>query len=194
MKANHADRQAERREQARTRYARQMRASAAAPAPAASAPPPLAPVAPPPPAPVKPRRTPPRRRRFNDVDAAVSVKLRELRLSRGVTQEQLAGVVGLTFQQIQKYENGSNRIAAGHLYQIARFLGVAIDAFFGDVDEAAAPPAPTRLRAYPRATHLFAALTGADRQLLLRLMTRLIGRDLPAGADAGEIEIEIPAV
>jgi transcriptional regulator with XRE-family HTH domain len=60
----------------------------------------------------------------------------------GITQSMLAEVLGLTFQQIQKYERGANRIGAGRLYLIARQLDVPVDFFFSDVD-------PIRQRAIP---------------------------------------------
>jgi transcriptional regulator with XRE-family HTH domain len=57
---------------------------------------------------------------------------------RGMTQEELGGALGLTFQQIQKYEKGTNRITAGRLFDVARVLGVPI-AFFYDGVEAVGP-------------------------------------------------------
>lgn len=56
-------------------------------------------------------------------------KLRELRNRRGLTQEQLAELVGVTFQQIQKYENGSNRLNTDKLQIMAQALGIPISAF-----------------------------------------------------------------
>ena len=49
---------------------------------------------------------------------------------RGVSQEQLGDALGLTFQQVQKYERGTNRVSASKLYESARFLGVPIAYFF----------------------------------------------------------------
>ncbi|WP_439651702.1 helix-turn-helix domain-containing protein [Microvirga puerhi] len=48
----------------------------------------------------------------------------------GMSQERLAGALGLTFQQVQKYEKGVNRIGAGRLLEIAQLLGVSIDYFY----------------------------------------------------------------
>jgi transcriptional regulator with XRE-family HTH domain len=53
----------------------------------------------------------------------------------GMSQEKLGELLGLTFQQVQKYEKGTNRIGASRLYQIARFLGVGVHFFFDDVAE-----------------------------------------------------------
>lgn len=57
------------------------------------------------------------------------------RILVGMSQERLGEEIGLTFQQIQKYEKGSNRISASRLYQIARILNVPVQYFFEDVPE-----------------------------------------------------------
>ena len=51
----------------------------------------------------------------------------------GMSQEKLGDLLGLTFQQVQKYEKGVNRIGAGRLFEIARILGVPIDFFYDGV-------------------------------------------------------------
>jgi transcriptional regulator with XRE-family HTH domain len=53
----------------------------------------------------------------------------------GMSQEKLGEEIGLTFQQIQKYEKGSNRISASRLYQISRILNVPVQYFFEDVPD-----------------------------------------------------------
>ena len=67
----------------------------------------------------------------------------------GMSQEKLGDLLGLTFQQVQKYEKGVNRIGAGRLYEIARILGVPIEFFYeavgpvgeaGGLGEEGAPP------------------------------------------------------
>ena len=64
------------------------------------------------------------------VDAHVGAKLRGFRKTKRVSQTALAGAVGVSFQQIQKYESGTNRISASMLYGIARRLAVPIAGFF----------------------------------------------------------------
>jgi transcriptional regulator with XRE-family HTH domain len=64
------------------------------------------------------------------VDLYVGRRLRSFRLAAGMGQADLAAVVGVTFQQIQKYETGGNRISASKLYEIANALGTDIGAFF----------------------------------------------------------------
>ncbi len=67
------------------------------------------------------------------VDVVVGAAIRQRRKSLGMSQEQLGQALGLTFQQIQKYERGSNRISASKLYEAATALGVSIAFFFRDV-------------------------------------------------------------
>lgn len=66
------------------------------------------------------------------VDVLVGSRLRSRRILRGLSQEKLAGSVGLTFQQIQKYERGTNRISASRLYEFACILDMPIAYFFED--------------------------------------------------------------
>ncbi|MEM6649921.1 MAG: helix-turn-helix transcriptional regulator [Pseudomonadota bacterium] len=65
-----------------------------------------------------------------EVDARVGQNLRNARNLRGLTQKQLGETVGLTLQQIQKYENGSNRITVSRLYQFSEVLNVPVAQFF----------------------------------------------------------------
>jgi transcriptional regulator with XRE-family HTH domain len=66
------------------------------------------------------------------VDRSVGRRVRMVRVSRGLSQGALASQLGLTFQQLQKYERGTNRISASKLHDIARILGVEVVSFFED--------------------------------------------------------------
>jgi transcriptional regulator with XRE-family HTH domain len=66
----------------------------------------------------------------NPVDVQVGSRVRLRRMLIGMSQERLGELLGLTFQQVQKYEKGLNRIGAGRLFDIARILGVSIDYFY----------------------------------------------------------------
>ena len=70
------------------------------------------------------------KRRATADDVAIGQKLRALRLDRGLSQGALAGEIGVTFQQLQKYENGANRISAGRLIRVAAALKVPVTAFY----------------------------------------------------------------
>ena len=66
----------------------------------------------------------------NPIDRHVGSRVRMRRMLAGVSQEKLGDGLGLTFQQVQKYEKGSNRISASRLQQIARLLDVPVSFFF----------------------------------------------------------------
>lgn len=65
-------------------------------------------------------------------DVAVGARVRACRKERRVSQAALAEAVGITFQQIQKYENGANRISCSKLYEMAQFLGVRMGFLLGE--------------------------------------------------------------
>ena len=67
------------------------------------------------------------------VDAAVGKKIRKLRNSRGISQGDMANALGLSFQQIQKYESTATRVSASRMYEMAQILDVTPADFFMDV-------------------------------------------------------------
>jgi transcriptional regulator with XRE-family HTH domain len=69
----------------------------------------------------------------HSVDVFVGEQLRFSRITRGLSQTALGNAVGVTFQQVQKYERGTNRIGASRLFAIAQVLGVPISSFFAKV-------------------------------------------------------------
>src|SRR5918992_4717448 len=81
-------------------------------------------------------------RRANPIDLHVGSRVRLRRMLLGMSQEKLAERLGLTFQQIQKYEKGINRIGASRLFDLAQVLGVPVQFFYDD-----APVAVTAERA-----------------------------------------------
>jgi transcriptional regulator with XRE-family HTH domain len=83
---------------------------------------------------------------IHPVDRFVGHRLRLARTSRKLSQTQLGEASGITFQQVQKYEKGTNRVSASRLFEFATLLGVEISYFFegagGNMDSLAAAPAP----------------------------------------------------
>jgi transcriptional regulator with XRE-family HTH domain len=80
----------------------------------------------------------------NPIDVHVGSRVRLRRTLLGMSQERLADAVGLTFQQIQKYERGTNRIGSSRLYQFAQVLDVPVSFFFdGMPSESGARPTGT---------------------------------------------------
>ena len=66
------------------------------------------------------------------VDHQVGRRIRQARRDAKLTQEQLGNMIGLTFQQVQKYEKGVNRVSAGTLYEISQVLDLPISWFFDE--------------------------------------------------------------
>jgi transcriptional regulator with XRE-family HTH domain len=73
-------------------------------------------------------------KRPDPVDIEVGHRIRIERLARGLSQTALANQLGVTFQQVQKYEKGVNRVGAGRLTKIAEVLGIEVSTFFGAKD------------------------------------------------------------
>lgn len=76
----------------------------------------------------------PARTKPDPIDAHVGSRLSIRRKLLGLSQQKLAEALGITFQQVQKYEKASNRISAGRLYRLADILGVPVSFFFDDMN------------------------------------------------------------
>ncbi|MFT5508097.1 MAG: transcriptional regulator with XRE-family HTH domain [Hyphomicrobiaceae bacterium] len=72
-------------------------------------------------------------RKSNPVDTYVGGRVRLRRMLLGMSQEKLGEKLGLTFQQVQKYEKGTNRIGASRLFELSRILGVSVQYFYEDL-------------------------------------------------------------
>jgi len=71
------------------------------------------------------------------LDVAIGASIRMRRKQAGISQDRLAETCGVSFQQVQKYENGVNRVSFSRLVQIAHALGLRVSELVGDIDEAA---------------------------------------------------------
>lgn len=69
-----------------------------------------------------------------EIDRAIGKNMKILRTLTGYTQIQIAEFLGVTFQQVQKYESGKNRVSAATLYKLKQLYGVPYDLFFGKND------------------------------------------------------------
>ncbi|HLW26785.1 MAG TPA: helix-turn-helix transcriptional regulator [Kiloniellales bacterium] len=67
---------------------------------------------------------------YHPTDVHIGRKIRERRVELGMSQSTLAGLLGITFQQVQKYERGGNRVSGSRLWDISRALGVEVSHFF----------------------------------------------------------------
>lgn len=120
---------------------------------------------------MEPRKTTKRRTIQKDgphpIDIHVGQRVRERRTLLGLSQSHLAEQVGLTFQQIQKYERGTNRISASRLWQLSDVLGVSISWFFEDLDGEMAPDdaIETKTETLKLARYFFACPPSIRRQV-----------------------------
>src|SRR3954454_3022174 len=89
------------------------------------------------------------RPRPQDTDRYIGAKLRERRIMLGLTQQGLAELIGVTYQQTHKYEKGINRIAGGRLYTLAKALGVEVGYFYNGVGAEPDAFAPTTKQRLP---------------------------------------------
>ena len=74
-------------------------------------------------------------KRVTNIDAHVGKKLKLIRIERGYSQAEIGKMMNITFQQIQKYEKGDNRVSSGKLYEFSKILKVPVAYFFEDIDE-----------------------------------------------------------
>jgi transcriptional regulator with XRE-family HTH domain len=115
------------------------------------------------------------RPRAQDIDRYVGARMRERRIMLGLTQQQLAELIGVTYQQAHKYEKGINRIAAGRLSSIAQALGVEVGYFFESVDAAQTSVTPSpQQRLLLELTRSFVALPSRKHQEAVCNLARVL--------------------
>lgn len=107
-------------------------------------------------------------------DVYVGRRIREARVAKGMSQTDLGDQLGVSFQQVQKYEKGTNRIGASRLLQTAKALNVTVDYFFDGLEEAVIdePPLNAKLsrKAIATATKLHQIPDDAMRREIIRLI------------------------
>ena len=112
----------------------------------------------------------------NKTDKLVGRNIRIHRLVRGLTQESLGEQLGVTFQQIQKYEKGTNRVGSGRLYQIATIFEVPVTTFFegGDAPMTLKKASPFDLLSDPVSLRLVQAFAEISDPKARRAMLALV--------------------
>ena len=80
----------------------------------------------------------------NPIDVHVGARVRQRRTLLGMNQTKLGDAIGLTYQQVQKYENGANRISASRLFDLSRMFEVPVEYFFDDMPTAVAASTPAQ--------------------------------------------------
>jgi transcriptional regulator with XRE-family HTH domain len=110
-----------------------------------------------------------------DVDRLVGENIRRLRIRRNLTLAQTAGELGISHQQLQKYETGANRLSAGTLFAAATILGVPIETLFVNEGAAPAKPAGRKATALDQLRNEGAYWLGrADSERTLRQMVQVL--------------------
>src|SRR5271163_1870323 len=115
--------------------------------------------------------------RAQDIDHHVGARVRERRIMLGFTQQQLADLIGVTYQQAHKYERGINRISAGRLFEIAHVLSVPINYFFEGLDGEASRSASPRERMCLELARNFAQIPNERHQEALSQLARVLAAE-----------------
>jgi transcriptional regulator with XRE-family HTH domain len=121
------------------------------------------------------------RPRAEDMDRHVGARMRERRLMLGLTQQQMAELIGVTYQQAHKYEKGINRIAGGRLYAIAQALSVEVGYFYEGLESQPGRFEPTvQQRLVLELSRNFAAISDRRwQEAICNLARALANPDMP---------------
>jgi transcriptional regulator with XRE-family HTH domain len=117
---------------------------------------------------------PKRRGSTTAVDDHVGARMRERRITLGVTLQQLAEFVGVTYQQAHKYERGINRVSAGRLFEIARVLSVPVGYFYEGIGEEGPRQETPRNRMMLEIARNFADITNERHQEAVSKLARAL--------------------
>ena len=111
----------------------------------------------------------------NPIDRHVGSRVRMRRMMLSMSQEKLGDALGLTFQQVQKYEKGTNRVGASRLSRIAAVLGVSVGELFeSSEDKTATAKSPFRLLAERDALRVLKAFSRTTNPRVRRAITKLL--------------------
>lgn len=133
----------------------------------------------------------PRNTQPAQIDRHVGQRIRMRRMMRSMSQEKLADELGLSFQQVQKYEKGTNRVSAGRLVQIANVLVVPVTFFFDGAPGYGEHKNTSKLEgqffalqgAAELAGHFVDVTNPADRRALINIASSLAGHTLAKAAE-----------
>jgi transcriptional regulator with XRE-family HTH domain len=114
---------------------------------------------------------------LGSVDEYVGSKIRERRVALGLTQQQLANMIGVTYQQAHKYERGINRISAGRLYSIAKALNVPISFFYEGLEATDKQEVTVRQRKCLEMARNFSLIDNESQQNALSQLARTLAQN-----------------
>jgi transcriptional regulator with XRE-family HTH domain len=114
-------------------------------------------------------------KRAQKIDRVIGRNIRIHRLAKKMSQTELGDHLGVSFQQVQKYENGTNRVGSGRLYQIAAILGVHVSTLFngGDRTEKVKDPGLLDLLTEPQSVRLIRAFSRITDSTVRRSLVQL---------------------
>src|SRR5207248_9914204 len=111
------------------------------------------------------------------IDDHVGARIRERRIMLGLTQQQLADLIGVTYQQAHKYERGINRVSAGRLYEMAQVLSVPVSYFFDGIQGEDSRPVSPRERMCLELARNFAQIPNERHQEALSQLARVLAAE-----------------
>jgi transcriptional regulator with XRE-family HTH domain len=112
--------------------------------------------------------------RANAIDRHVGTRIRERRIMLGLSQQQMADMIGVTYQQAHKYERGINRISAGRLFEISRVLNVPITFFYDGLDGGDDETSNQRQRMCLELARNFSSISNQKHQEALSQLARAL--------------------
>jgi transcriptional regulator with XRE-family HTH domain len=123
---------------------------------------------------ISPRRS---TSRTQDIDRYVGARIRERRIMLGLTQQHLADLIGVTYQQAHKYERGINRVSAGRLFEVAQVLSVPVNYFFDGLEEESGRGISPRERMCLELARNFAQIPNERHQEALSQLARVLAAE-----------------
>lgn len=107
-----------------------------------------------------------------DFDKSLGKVIRRERVRRGLSQQEIADAIGVTYQQFHKYEHGINRVSASRLYDIAKAMGIPAQYFFEEVEEPTAASRTEGQRMCLELARNFAQITDEKQRAALSQLAR----------------------
>jgi len=125
------------------------------------------------------------RPRAQDIDRHIGSRLRQRRVMNGLTQQRMADLIGVTYQQAHKYESGVNRIAAGRLFLIAQVLGVDVGYFFEGLETNSQSDPTPQQRVFLDLARNFRSIRRRKHQEAICLLARILA-NVENGSEVSE--------
>lgn len=115
--------------------------------------------------------------RATDTDRHVGARIRERRIMLGLSQQQMADLIGVTYQQAHKYERGINRISAGRLFEISQVLGVPVGFFYEGLENRRGSELNARQRMCLELARNFTSIANEKHQEALSQLARALASE-----------------